>query len=116
MNSYFFAFITIILTVLGQIIIKARALFYADSTEGTFFLMKMFFDPWVLIGLTAALAASATWMLAVQDSNLSVMYPIMALTFVFVPLLAVIFFKETLSISQVFGLLLIIIGVGFSAR
>jgi uncharacterized membrane protein len=114
MKTYFFVFLTIILTVYGQIIIKARAIQHTTGSENISFLLKMFLDPWVISGLLAALSASATWMLAVQSANLSAIYPLMALTFVLVPLLAVFFFGEHLKLTFWFGVASIIIGISLT--
>jgi len=115
MTNYFYVFLTIALTVYGQIMIKARAMHHAASHEGARFLFAMFFDFWVVTGLVAALAASATWMMAIQNSDLSLVYPVMALTFVIVPLLAAAMFGEALKPIQMAGLCLIVVGVGLSA-
>jgi len=115
MTKYFYVFLTIGLTVYGQIIIKARAAYHAANPEATRFLLAMFLDPWVLSGLAAALTASATWMMAIQSNDLSLVYPIMAFSFVIVPVLAVVIFGEVLSTLQVAGLCLIVIGVGLAA-
>jgi len=115
MSKYFYVLLTITLTVYGQITIKQRAMHHAPSYEGSQFIVAMFLDPWVWTGLISALAASATWMLAVRSAELSLVYPIMALTFILVPVLAVIFFGEKLNAVQVVGLVLIVVGVALSA-
>lgn len=115
MMVYVYVGLTICLTAYGQIVIKARAALHSASFEGMPFLTAMFLDPWVLSGLVAALSASATWMLAVRSAALSVVYPIMALTFIIVPVLAVLFFGERLGGVQVGGLILIVIGVGMAS-
>jgi multidrug transporter EmrE-like cation transporter len=115
MTTYIYVFLTIGLTVYGQIIIKARAVSHAAGNEGVHFLAAMFLDPWVISGLAAALAASATWMMAVRSAELSIVYPIMALTFIIVPILAVYVFGDSLRGIQIVGLLLIVIGVGLAA-
>lgn len=115
MTTYLYVFLTIGLTVYGQIIIKARAVSHAANREGSGFLLSMFLDPWVLSGLMAALLASATWMMAVRSAELSLVYPIMALTFILVPVLAVLIFGERLTGIQMTGLFLIVVGVGLSA-
>jgi drug/metabolite transporter (DMT)-like permease len=115
MTKYLYVFLTIGLTVYGQIAIKARAMHHAASHEGSGFLLAMFLDLWVISGLIAALSASATWMLAIQHNDLSLVYPVMALTFVIVPILAVVMFGEVLKPVQILGLFLIVVGVGLSA-
>jgi multidrug transporter EmrE-like cation transporter len=115
MSAYFYVFLTIALTVYGQMVIKARAMELAHAAHGKEFLLSMFLDLWVLSGLFAALAASATWMLAVRSANLSAIYPIMALTFVIIPILAVATFGEKLAPMQIIGIVLIVAGVALSA-
>jgi uncharacterized membrane protein len=105
--------VTLGLTVYGQLIIKARALVHQGPRAGDF-LFAMFLDPWVATGLCAAVMASAAWMLAVRDAYVSVIYPLMALSFVLVPLLASYLFHEPLRATQVFGWALIVIGLGLS--
>ena len=113
MVKYFYVMLTIGLTVYGQIIIKSRASYHSESDR---FLITMFFDPWVLSGLISALAASAAWMIAVKNSNLSLIYPFMALTFVIIPLLAVPLFGEKINNTQFIGLFLILIGISLSVK
>ncbi len=115
MITYFYVGLTIGFTIYGQIIIKARASHHGAYHEGIPFLTAMFLDPLVLSGLLSALTASATWMMAVRSAELSIVYPIMALTFIFVPVLAVLVFGERLSGVQVIGLLLIVAGVGLAS-
>jgi multidrug transporter EmrE-like cation transporter len=115
MRAYFYVFLTIALTVYGQMAIKARAMVHARAAEGAGFLLSMFLDPWVLSGLAAALAASGVWMLAVRTADLSAIYPIMALTFVIIPALAVVTFGEKLAPMQMVGIALIVVGVALSA-
>ena len=115
MGAYFYVFLTIVLTVYGQMAIKARALELSRAAQGREFLWSMFLDPWVLSGLAAALAASATWMLAVRTANLSAIYPVMALTFVIIPILAVVAFGERLAPVQLVGIALIVVGVALAA-
>lgn len=115
MGAYFYVFLTIGLTVYGQMVIKARATELARKVHGMEYVLAMFLDPWVLSGLAAALGASASWMLAVRTAHLSAIYPIMALTFVIIPALAVAVFGEKLSTLQMVGIALIVVGVALSA-
>ena len=115
MKSYLFATITILLTVYGQLILKARSLTHSNESSGIHFLALMFLDPWVMSGLIAALLASATWMMAIRYEHISVIYPFMSLTFIIIPLMAVYFFKEHLNVQQVLGMLFIILGISLAA-
>ena len=105
------------LTVYGQLIVKARAIFYSEGEpmSRTEYLVLMFTDVHVLAGLGAAAAASAFWILAIERASLSFAYPFMALSFVLVPIGSQIWFGESISPLQYTGISLIFVGVGLSA-
>jgi drug/metabolite transporter (DMT)-like permease len=108
---------TLSFTVYGQLIIKARSARHAaepsGGTEG--YLRAMLLDPFVLSGLLAAGFAAICWILAVRQLPLAFAYPMMALTFVLVPLGASILFDEPLSLVRSAGLALIVAGVAINA-
>jgi len=72
-------------------------------------------DVGVIAGLAAAVLASVFWMLAIQQTPVSIAYPFMALSFVTVPLLAVLVLGETVSTGQWAGMVLIVLGVSLAA-
>lgn len=114
MQRYIFISGTLVFTVFGQLMIKARAQAFAGVYEPRgkmAYLTAMFADPWVWAGFAAAVAASVCWILAVQTAPLSLAYPFMALSFLLVPALSVFFFGETVSAWQSVGLMLIVAGV-----
>ncbi len=117
MGSFVYVLVALALTVYGQLIIKSRAMLHAEigKTSHRTFLIDMFGDPWVLSALAAAVIATAAWMLAVRKEDLSLLYPFMALTFVFVPTLAALLLGETLTAAQLLGMALIVGGVSLTA-
>ena len=115
-----FLLITVLaLTVYGQLVIKARALAY--SADGAIeankwaYLKAMLTDVGVLSGLVAAALAAIAWILAIERLDVGFAYPFMALTFVLVPFGAKFLFAEPLPPFQIFGMLLIVIGVTMGA-
>ncbi len=117
MQGYLYVLATLLLTVAGQLLVKWRALEIAGSeatSDRLSYLLAMFTDPFVILGLGLAVLASVSWMLAVQGMAVSVAYPFMALSFLLVPLAAVLFFGEALGAFQVLGLLLIVAGVALT--
>jgi len=107
------------LTVYGQLVIKARAFAHAGgaaaASDRLHYLLAMFTDLWVLSGLAAAVLAGCCWMLAIERLDVGFAYPIMALTFVFVPVGSTLLFGEPLPKIQLLALLLIVAGVTLSA-
>ena len=108
---------TLLLTVYGQIVIKARARVIGEGPDtGTGnYLLRMFTDIAVISGFAAAVLAATSWLLAVRYFDVAYAYPFMALSFVFVPFLGWILFGETLSWQQMAGSALIVGGITIHA-
>lgn len=68
-------------------------------------------NPYFIVGMAMYGLASIAWMWALKTYPLSKVYPILALTFVFVPLLSRIFLGERIPPTTVVGVLLILAGV-----
>ena len=118
MGKYLFIAGTLAFTLFGQLLLKSRALALSAAygrEHRVQYLVAMFTDRIVWIGLVAAVLASICWTLAVQQAPLSVAYPFMALSFVFVPLGALLMFGERIAVGQWMGLVMIMLGVAVSA-
>jgi drug/metabolite transporter (DMT)-like permease len=116
--SYLYVAAALALTVYGHVMLKARALVHtarAATDQTHSFLISMFLDIWVLSGFASAVVAAGFWMLAIRNSDLSLLYPFMALTFVFVPLLAVLLLGEKVTALQVVGFVMIVGGVSLAS-
>ena len=69
---------------------------------------------WALIAGYICLAANtALLVLALRDGQLSVLYPIIALTYVWVTILSPMFFNDVINAYKVIGVGLIVVGVSF---
>jgi multidrug transporter EmrE-like cation transporter len=118
MDKMIWVLATLGLSLYGQLIMKWRAGFHgvAVGDEGRVaYLVGMLFDPWVISGLGGAFLASVTYMLAIEKLGLAYAYPLMAISFVLVPLGAMVCFGERIPMLQVAGLALIVTGVTLSA-
>lgn len=113
MPHYLFIAGTLLFTLYGQLIIKARAGVLASNESGYTgsYLLRMLLDPLVISGFAAAGLAALCWMLAVRSLPVAHAYPFMALSFVLVPGGAVLFLGETINAMQAVGLVLIVAGV-----
>ena len=113
--SYFYVFLTVVLTVYGQIAIKWQVL-KAGALPAAFpdkmvFLFQLLINPWVISAFAAALLASVFWMAAMTRLQLSFAYPFMSLAFVLVMVASAIFFNEPITTLKVVGIALVIIGL-----
>lgn len=69
---------------------------------------------WELLAGYACLAANtALLVLALRRGELSVLYPIIALTYVWVTILSPMFFGDVINLYKVAGVALIVLGVSF---
>lgn len=113
--SYFYIFLTIVLTVYGQIAIKWQVLKAGALPEllpeKISFLLHLLLNPWIISALLAALLAAVFWMAAMTKLQLSHAYPFMGLTFVLVLLGSGFFFQEPVTLFKVTGVGLIVLGL-----
>lgn len=112
--NYIYIFLTILFTVYGQLVIKWRITKYSTLPEAfiqkLIFLANILLDPFIFSGFLAAFLASLSWMIAMGKFNISHAYPFMALNFVFVLILSSWLLNETLSLTQVLGVSIIVLG------
>ncbi len=86
--------------------------FGADAIEGANLIGILTNVP--LIGGYACLAINVVLVvLALRGGQLSILYPIVALTFVWVAILSQVYFQDVISIPKIAGLTLIVAGVSF---
>jgi len=113
--SYVYVFLTIVLTVYGQLIIKWQAGIAGPLPEATAekigFLVNLLLTPWVISAFLAAFLASMTWIAAMTKLQISHAYPFMSLAFVLVLILSGILFHEPITSPKIAGMVLIVAGI-----
>ena len=77
------------------------------------FLKAALFSPFLWVGLLLVLLVFIIWSTILSKIDLSVAVPIASFSYIFVPLVSVIFLHEQISIIRWLGILLILIGVIF---
>jgi uncharacterized membrane protein len=70
----------------------------------------------LLLGYTAHSGNALLLILALREGELSMLYPIIALTYVWVNLLSMYFFHEHMNVWKATGILLVISGVALMGR
>ena len=75
------------------------------------FTNPMLFTGYALYGLNTVMLA-----VALRDAELSILYPVIALTYVWVAILSVTFLHENMNPFKVIGITTIVIGVGILGR
>ena len=112
--DYLYILATIVLTVLGQMLLKWR-MDHVGQLPGGFggglrFLVALLVDPVVLASFGAAFVASLAWMAAMTRFELSYAYPFTSLNFAIVLVLGVWLLGETMTLNKIIGIALIIVG------
>ena len=118
--GWFYVFLTIVLTVYGQVVIKWQVSKSGGLPEAGAaklgFLLHLLLNPWIASGLAAALVAALSWMAAMTKLELSFAYPFMSLSFVLVLFLSALLLRESLTPYKIIGMALVIIGLFISSR
>lgn len=113
--NYIYVFLTIALTVYGQIVLKWRVDKISTLEDRNIakiqFYIQILLDPVVISGFAAAFIASLAWMAALTKFPLNHIYPITSLSFVLVAGLSWYFFGEALTPAKLIGLALIVTGI-----
>jgi len=119
-REHLYIFLTIFFTVYGQLVIKWQ-MHSAGPLPDAFmeklkFLLKMFFNAWVISSFSAAFLAALCWMAAMTKFELSYAYPFMSLSFVLVLILSNPLFHEPITTFKVLGVALIMVGIIVGTR
>ncbi len=73
---------------------------------------QMITSPWLLSGYSLYGLSTVLLVLALKHGQLSLLYPVISLTYVWVTILSVTVFGEELNVYKLGGILLIVVGVG----
>ena len=100
----------------GQVFLKF-GLEKIEKFSWTLKFFRDFFTNWWLLasGLSMA-AASVVWFYLLKHNDLSLVYPLISMSYIFGTLAAIYFFHETVSPVRWLGVLFIMIGVAFLVR
>ncbi len=106
----------------GQILIKigaAGSIVHAPWTTPAGIwanLFAMAASPYLIGGYSLYAVMTVLFVVTLRDEELTIVYPIIALTYVWVAALSVVFFQEHMNPPKVTGILLIVIGVAVLGR
>jgi drug/metabolite transporter (DMT)-like permease len=118
--DYGYVFLTVALTVYGQLVLKWRIADFGAMPPGfrekIVWLVTLCFEPWIFSGFVAAFLASLAWMAALTRFELSYAYPFTSLSFVLVLVLSVWMLGESLNAYKVLGVALIVAGTIVASR
>lgn len=103
---------SIILVLFGSFIGSFGAVFLklgAEHMHGS--LARLFTNYWLGVGVALYLLSSVFYMMGISQGQLTVLYPMVSLGYIWAIVWARIFFKEPFTRSKIGGLAMIIFGV-----
>lgn len=103
-------FILIILSALFQSIAGVCSKYAAIASSSSPFLFVVFNKFYIVMIISLVLQA-VVWSLALKKHSLVYAYPFMSLSYIFTYIFANIFFKETITLPMMIGMLFILMGL-----
>jgi undecaprenyl phosphate-alpha-L-ara4N flippase subunit ArnE len=104
------------ISAFGQVLLKYAMIKHGSIEFSLRGLFGLFTEPRLLFALFLYAAALLMWLHVLSKVPLSTAYPILAITYVIVPLLSLIFFGERIHQSQLIGICLVLAGVAMIGR
>ncbi len=105
-QSTVLVFLCTVFGAAAQVLIKAGANTLTSNNPLAMLHSAHLLAGYCLYGLNTVLLT-----LALRDGELSILYPVISLTFIWVMFLSLVFFRESISLPKVLGVLVIVVGV-----
>ncbi len=112
-------FFCTLIGAVSQILIKTGATVLARQVAHPGLISAatgMFTNPWLFSGYALYGVSAVLMVLALRDGELSLLYPVIALTYVWVALLSFVLFHESVGTLKMAGIGLIVAGVAVLGR
>jgi drug/metabolite transporter (DMT)-like permease len=114
-TAIIYILISVLASAIGQLLLKKGMNSLGSITLSSNQLLstvwKMVTNPYVFIGLAIYLAGTVFWLAALSRVDLSYAYPFASLSYVVMLVASWIMFDEKITLSRLFGTLVICIGV-----
>ncbi|MCL5430414.1 MAG: EamA family transporter [Candidatus Marsarchaeota archaeon] len=108
-------YLVIFITLIAAVITSFSQLLYKkglkNKIEKMTHVLRLLRNKWIIAGLFCIVLSLAIYLYALSQAPLSVVYPIFASTFIFVPIISVFVLKEKMTTMRVIGMLVVVIGI-----
>jgi multidrug transporter EmrE-like cation transporter len=110
-HSVLLVFLCTLIGAAAQILLKLGATQLVSSNP-----VRMLMNPWIFCGYALYGISTGLLILALRKGELSLLYPVISLTYVWVTILSLVIFRETMNPYKVIGLGVIVAGVAVLGR
>jgi uncharacterized membrane protein len=110
-HSILLVFLCTVIGAGAQVMLKIGANQLVSSNP-----LRMLMNPWLFAGYSLYGISTALLILALRKGQLSLLYPVISLTYVWVTILSMLLFKETMNVNKAIGLATIVAGVAVLGR
>ncbi|MFH1613155.1 MAG: EamA family transporter [bacterium] len=115
-----YVIVSIMIAIIGQILLKIGIdkIGKLEISLAKLFplIIKIFFNPFIIIGLMFYAVGAFTWILALSKVPISLAYPLLSISYVIIVGVSSIFFHEHVSLMRWIGVGIIILGVTLIAQ
>ena len=115
MKTIYFILLSVLFVATGQLMLKQGLIDLGELHFGKEDLSetasKVFTSPLVLFGITLFALSSVLWLTALSRAELSFAYPLLSIGYATVAVASFVLFNETLSITRIIGIVVILIGI-----
>ncbi len=118
--NHSYIFLSIVFAVSSQLIIKWKmsAVIMPDTSilDKFTFAFTMLFNPYIMLSIIFTLLSGLSWMIAMTKFEISYAYPFTILGLIFVTIFSVLFFGESINLSKIVGIGLVVLGIFIISR
>jgi multidrug transporter EmrE-like cation transporter len=105
-QSIALVFFCTVFGAVAQVLIKSGANVLASASP-----LAMLTNPPLVTGYGLYGISTVLLVLALRDGELSILYPVISLTYVWVTFLSIVFFKDSVNVYKIAGVSIIVTGV-----
>ncbi len=119
MKDYILLFFNVLLTVIGQMLLKKGVLTIGRINNFRELIPKLtqvIFNPFVIGGISIYCFTTFVWLVILSRVKLSIAYPMLSIGYVLVIPFSWLVFKENIPKLRIFGAILICIGIYLIAQ
>ncbi|WP_027415579.1 hypothetical protein [Aneurinibacillus terranovensis] len=113
MKGLFLIIFSVMVGSVGQVLLKVGMNKIGSTSLNVLpsKLITIFTNPMIVLGFICFISSSLLWMVVISGNQLSSAYPMVSLGYIFVFIMSIFLFNETVTVPKSIGLMVIVLGV-----